>query len=142
VPTGGFFEFNESFLKDTDDNIDGYVTTEPLAIQSMRLKHINDPAYDFRRLKWENRLPEKWDEMNNIDDNVYPEDDDNINRLGLTDYLYLPFGDDCNINLFDSGCAEVDPNGERQTFLAESCPEGFFEGLSEDNRTAVRMLTA
>jgi len=167
VPTGGVFEFNESFLTDAirnaweanglgsprggfflgdpetdaDDDIDGYITTEPLAIQSMHLEHFSDPAYDYRRLKWEDRLPGMWDDQGNLDDNVYPEDDDNIDRPWSDDYLYLPFGDDCNINVFGPGCAEVDPVGGRQTFLAESCPEEFFDGLSEDNRTTIRMLS-
>ena len=163
VPTGAVFEFNESFLTDAirnawdanglgsprgafflgdpatdaDDDLDGYVKTEPLAIKSDFL-HANN----YQRLKWADRQPGMWDSVMNQDDNTYPEDDDNIDRSWSTDdYLYLPLGDDCNPNPFGPGCAQTDPHGGFHTFAAESCPAGFFDGLSENDRTAVRMLS-
>ena len=162
VPTGAVFEFNESFLTDAirnawdanglgsprgafflgdpatdaDDDLEGYVKTEPLAIKSDFLI-----ANNYQRLKWADREPGMWDSSMNQDDNIYPEDDDNIDRPWSTDYLYLPLGDDCNPDLFGPGCAQTDPHGGWHTFAAESCPDGFFDGLSENDRTAVRMLS-
>jgi len=162
VPTGAVFEFNESFLTDAirnawdanglgsprgafflgdpatdaDDDLEGYVKTEPLGIKSDFLI-----ANNYQRLKWADREPGMWDSSMNQDDNIYPEDDDNIDRPWSTDYLYLPLGDDCNPDLFGPGCAQTDPHGGWHTFAAESCPDGFFDGLSENDRTAVRMLS-
>jgi len=78
----------------------------------------------------------------NQDDNIYPEDDDNMDRSWSSDdYLSLPLGDDCNPSHFGPDCAQTEPHGGFHTFAAESCPAGFFDGLSENDRTAVRMLS-
>ena len=108
VPTGAVFEFNESFLTDAiqnawdakglgsprgafflgdpatdaDDDLDGYVKTEPLAIKSDFLI-----ANNYQRLKWADREPGMWDSVMNQDDDTYPEDDDNMDRSWSTDYL-------------------------------------------------------
>ena len=115
APTGAVFEFNESFLTDairnawdanglgsprgafflgdpatdTDDDLDGYVKTEPLAIVA------GFGVEDYRRRKWSERLPGWWDDIFNHDDNYYPEDDDNMESTWWSgdDYLYLPLGD-------------------------------------------------
>lgn len=163
VPKGAVFEFNESFLTDAirnawdanglgsprgefflgdpatdaDDDLDNYVKTEPLAIKS-----TNAHATNYQRRKWADREPGMWDSLMNQDDNTYPEDDDNINRSWSTDdYLYLPLGDDCNPSPINADCAPTDPHGGFHTFAAESCPSGFFDGLSENDRNAVRMLS-
>ena len=163
MDTGAVFEFNESFLTDAirnawdanglgsprgefflgdpatdaDDDLDGYVKTEPLAINTTPAHATN-----YQRLKWAEREPGMWDALMNQDDNTYPEDDDNMTRAWSTDdYLYLPLGDDCNPTPFGPGCAQIDPHGGWHTFAAESCHEGFFDGLSENDRTAIRMLS-
>lgn len=160
VPTGAVFEFNESFITEAirnawdanglgsprgsffldnpkltqEDKLDGYVKTEPLAI-GFRMNE------DHRRKKWADRKPGYWDDFLNFDDNVYPENDNNANYTWWKDdYLYLPLADDCN-SLSGGGCLKTRPTGGFFTFAAESSPQGFFDGLTDPERTKIRQLS-
>ena len=160
VSMGAVFQFNESFLTDAirnawranglgsprgsffldnsnltqDERLKGYSTTEPLAIGY----RVNE---NHQHKKWADRKPGHWDDFLNFDDNVYPENDNNYNATSwLDDYLYLPLADDCN-SLSGGSCLKTRPTGGFFTFAAESCPQGFFDGLTEAERTSVRQLS-
>lgn len=171
APQGGVFEFNESFLTEairnawdangfgsprgdfflgdpdtaSDDDLDRYVLTEPFALKW----DFSEPGSDDRRLPWAERTPGKWDDLGNRDRNTFPTPANfNWDCAGVTpcyeEYRFFPFADDENagpsiLPLVPFGRST--PQGGYHTFAAESCPPGFFDGLDEGERTAVRTLS-
>ena len=159
-PRGVVAEINESFISDimyqvfhaygftsprgefflgdpatsADDDLEGYVFTEPISIHAP-YKTRKWLPFDWSLPADEYRLPGHWDEHlplgENNDDDIYPEDDDNhFCLLNIERYQNFPLGDDTPLTCLG--------NGGYHTFAAESCPNEFFDGLTDARRTEVR----